>query len=290
MEYNSRVDANALMIPPSFLVDLGLIENMHNFTNPLRKYGEDEDEANASETLSIDFKSTKTESKDLLTTAFYSLYDDFVGGRGGLYQSNNIVVADRNRNRLMGFSAPAYMGMEMGDKVSTDLCNENVITALGDSLYEFKTTSEFDQDMFEGGFLVDGPYYHYLKLENGKLVALNTDRLFSYTQFVKLNDSYLKGCYVMGAIGQDNNKAVDHVTPELLRYMKNEIYASYGYRFKNLKWDTVFMDRFSKYYNEEGKTNVNVNDSLTVIDKYNINWIDQKLKQQQAVAMVANSR
>ncbi len=290
MEFNSRTNGNALVIAPSFLVDLGLIENTHEFTNPLRKYGEDGDgnEENASAMLSMDFKGAKSTDKDWLASAFYSLYDDFVGGRGGLYQSNAVILADRNKNRLIGFSISAYQGEEEGEGVNTNLCNENAITALGDSLYEFKTTSGFYQDMPDGSFLVDGPCYHYLKIENGKLTAQSTDRLFGCTQFVKLNDSYLKGCYVLsGKERNDKNKAVDHLTPELLRYMKNEIYASYGYQFKNLKWDTVFMDRFHKYYNQDGNTNANVNDSLTAIDKYNITWIDQKLKQQQQAGAVA---
>lgn len=282
MEFNSRERANALMIAPSFLVDLGLIENMHEFTNPLRKI--DEDDAEASASLAINFYEIKHTNANWLESAFYSLYDDYVGGRGGLYQTKTVVLADQNKNRLMAFSASAYQGEEEGDGLSSDLCNENTITSLGDSLYEFKTTSSFEQTMLNGSIVNEGPCYHYLKVINGKLKAERTDRMFSCTKFVKLDDSYLKGCYII------DNKAVDHVTPELLRYMKNEIYASYGYRFKNQKWADIFETRFYNYYNSDGKTNVSVNDSLTAIDKYNINWIDQKLKQQQASALAANSR
>jgi len=279
MEYNSRTDGNALVIPPSFLVDLGLIENIHEFTNPLRKNGEDEGEASAS--LSIDFKGTKSTDKNWLESAFYSLYDDYVGGRGGLYETRTVVLADKNKNRLMGFSAGAYEGEEEEEGLTSDLCNENEVTALGDSLYEFKTTTEFDQPLLVGEMTI-APNYYYLKVKNGKLEALKSDRVFGCTQFVKLNDNYLKGCYVI------DNKAVDRVTPEVLRYMKNEIYASYGYQFKNKKWVDAFTMRFNKYYSDDGKTNVSVDDSLTVIDKYNINWIDQKLKQQ-AGTLAANN-
>lgn len=291
MEYNSRENGNALVIPPSFLVDLGIIETQHEFTNPLRKYGDDEgdEEAEATASLTIDFEGAKNTEKSWLVSVFYSLYDDYIGGRGGLYQSKTVVLADKNKNRLMSFSASAYQGLEEGDGLTSDLCNENAITALGDSLYEFKTTSEFYEGLFDGSILIDGPYYHYLKVENGKLVAQNSKRLFSCTQFAKLNDSYMKSCYVIRNDEHSDNKAVDHTTTEMLRYMKNEIYASYGYRFKNPKWSTVFIERFGDYYGDNGKTNVTVDDSLTAIDKYNINWIDQKLKQQ-AGALAANNK
>jgi hypothetical protein len=73
----------------------------------------------------------------------------------------------------------------------------------------------------------------------------------------------------------------------MLRYIKNEIYADYRYQFKDKRWQDVFMD--NRAYNsydkksdnsyEKKPNNINVDDSLTVIDKYNINWINQKLKE-----------
>ena len=74
---------------------------------------------------------------------------------------------------------------------------------------------------------------------------------------------------------------IDHVTPEMLRYMKNEIFADYKYKFKDKRWQAVFagLPETDKDGNAiEKKYNANVDDSLTVIDKYNINWISQKLK------------
>jgi hypothetical protein len=71
------------------------------------------------------------------------------------------------------------------------------------------------------------------------------------------------------------------VTPEMLRYMKNEIFADYRYQFKDKRWQDVFgeMDSYNNRSGQDNRpNNVNVDDSLTVIDKYNINWITQKLK------------
>ena len=71
----------------------------------------------------------------------------------------------------------------------------------------------------------------------------------------------MQGCYVV------NGKATDHVTKSMLEYMKNEIYASYNYKFKNDAWNQVFESRFNRY--DDTIRNTNVDDSLTTIDKYN---------------------
>jgi hypothetical protein len=125
-----------------------------------------------------------------------------------------------------------------------------------------------------------GPYYHYLYIKNGKLVALPNSRIFGCSKYVKLDDSYLQGCYIV------NGKKVDHLTNEMLQYMKNEIYASYGYQFKTKAWNDIFDVRF---YQELGdRKNTNVDDSLSAIEKYNINWINQKLKGQGSNTLAAN--
>jgi hypothetical protein len=68
----------------------------------------------------------------------------------------------------------------------------------------------------------------------------------------------------------------------MLRYMKNEIFADYAYQFKDKRWISIFENGDNPAYNEHVNNNkpynVSVDDSLTVIDKYNINWINQKLK------------
>jgi hypothetical protein len=90
----------------------------------------------------------------------------------------------------------------------------------------------------------------------------------------------LQGCYIV------NGKKVDHLTNEMLQYMKNEIYASYGYQFKTKAWNDIFDVRF---YQELGdRKNTNVDDSLSAIEKYNINWINQKLKGQGSNTLAAN--
>jgi hypothetical protein len=249
LEFNSRTDFNSLMVSPSYMVELSLLPKFISLPNPLRK-----------------------------------LREDFEG-RTGLYQTKNVLIVDKKQNRILGFNEASYMGeFDNGGPISGD-CNENKITAISDSLFEFKTTSEIYQPLLEKNeYIKEAPYYHYLQVKNGKLVALKGKRVFP-TQYVKLDDTYLRGCYLIEAGTYKNPKprTVDHITTEMLKIMKNEIYASYHYKFKEKRWQEVFSDRF----NEAADENISVEDSLTAIDKYNIQWINSKLNPQKPVALAA---
>lgn len=173
-------------------------------------------------------------------------------------------MVDEKQNKLIGFSAPSYHGGAEGGGALCGKCNENDFREVGDNLFEFKTTSDLT---WRGSGLDEGPFYHYLQINNGQLIALPEKRKFSFTKYVKMDDSYVNGCYVI------NNKVLNQMPVQSLQFMKNEIYASYGYKFKKQYW----QDIFSAFRNDD-KLNANVDDSLTAIDKYNIAWINNKLK------------
>ena len=84
-----------------------------------------------------------------------------------------------------------------------------------------------------------------------------------------MNENYLQGCY------EYNNQQTDYLKQEYLRYVKNEIYADYNFKFKDTTWNDTFLETMFDNYKP---VNASVDDSLTEIDKYNINWINQKLK------------
>ena len=84
-----------------------------------------------------------------------------------------------------------------------------------------------------------------------------------------MNENYLQGCY------EYTNQQTDYLKPEYLRYVKNEIYADYNFKFKDTTWNDTFLETMFDNYKP---VNASVDDSLTEIDKYNINWINQKLK------------
>ncbi len=277
MEYNSKDYNQSLVIAPSYLVNLQLIPKFVDFPNPLRKIFHSDEDGNGSSSIDITFDGEKKGADDnWFQTAFYSIANDYLGGRGGLYQSKSILVVDKKHNQILGFNGDVYIGEEEGYGELSGSCNENSLKAINDSLFEYKTTAQIGYPLFNPEVTIDeGTYYRYLQVKNGKFVLLPSRRVFP-TQFIKLNDSYLQGCYVLG-IGTYANrktKTIDHVTKEILQYMKNEIYASYKYRFKAKEWNDAFSYRFNS---ADTTTNISVDDSLTTIDKYNIAFINSKL-------------
>ena len=290
MEYNSRMDNTSLVISPSYLASLQIMPKFIDFPNTLRKIpagAESSDEENGSRSLDIAFNGNdKKDDNNWFQSAYYTIVNDYLGGRGGLYTTKNVLLVDKKHNQILGFNTDSYIGNEEGGGTLTSTCKENSMKAINDSLFEFKTTSDLEQPLFnENENLKEGPYYHYLQIKNGKLEALKSDRIFP-TQFIKLDDSYLQGCYTISTnlYGESKETTVDHVNKSMLQYMKNEIYASYKYRFKNPRWNDVFEYRFSS---SDTTTNISVDDSLTVIDKYNLSFINSKLNGKNANTLAA---
>jgi hypothetical protein len=281
MEFNDRDNFNSLIVSPSYLVDLQIQDQFINFPNKLRKAGEEGGDNDGILSLKVQFDGLKEDETTWFDAAFYSLFNHYLDGRSGLYETTknkNVIIIDRKQNRLLGFNAATYDTYEDEDPVPTrNLCNESAVKAINDTLFEFKTTCQFDQPTLTDT-INESPVYHYLHIKNGKLEALSSQRIFACTKFTKLDDSYLQGCYVI------NGKAVDRLSPAVLQYMKNEIYGSYLYKFKNDAWNQVFQYRFNT---EDNKKNASVDDSLTVIDKYNINWLNQKLQGQKSNTLAA---
>ncbi|MGZ3750438.1 MAG: hypothetical protein ACXVAU_04120 [Mucilaginibacter sp.] len=280
IEANSRDNFIADFFPPSYLVDLSIVNKTIEFPNPLRKMSsaeKEEDEEYGTLYCKISFDGYKPEDKNWLETAYYSVVDDYLGGRGGLYETKNVLAIDNKSNKIMGFGVDSYSGIEEAAGQLSGACNDNHFRQINDTLFEFKTTSLLDLTINETD-ISEAPRYHYLHIVNGKLVALPNERLFGFTQYVKMDDSYLSGCYII------DDKQTDHLTPEILQYIKNEIFASYRYKFKNEKWTKQFEYNFGR---SDGANNVTVDDSLTAIDKYNIAWINQKLKGQKTNSLAA---
>lgn len=270
MEFNDKEFYTQLIVSPSYLTDWNILPQYMELPNHLRKPIENESgEDEGSLWYEINFDGHRTDENNWFETAYYSVVNNYLGSRAGLYESKSVLMLDKKLNRILSLEVQTYFGLGEGGGKLSGQCNDNSFRQVNDTLFEYKTTSELDQILLNNDTVSEGPYYHYLHIKDGKLKPLENQRLFGFTKYVKMDDSYIHGCYLV------NSKVVDHVTAEMLQYAKNEIFAQYQYKFKNPKWVEVFSSRF---YNYEGGKNANVDDSLTAIDKYNINWINNKLK------------
>jgi hypothetical protein len=283
IEFNSREYHASVVFPPSYLADWEIRPRVQLFKNPLRPdFLSDED---MSEKYLITFENGPA-ATNWLTSVLYSIEDNYLGGRGGLYQTKALVMVDKKSNTIVGHKMNVDYSTDE-ENGSEFECTDDHIRPINDTLFEFKMSSVYNQTLHDDKVLANGPTYHYLYVKNGRLEELPNKRLFGFTKYIKMDDSYLKGCYFY------DEKQLAHPNQEMLRYMKNEIYADYLYQFKDPKWAEVFIGRFSRYDRQEQKVkpyNAVVDDSLTVIDKYNINFIDQKLKGIKAPAKVLAAR
>jgi hypothetical protein len=283
-EYNSKTEHGAIYIAPSYLVEMNMVSKVNDFKNPLRKIDYEEVHTN----YKVSFAGTVKQPDNWLEASFYSIRDYFLGGRSEFYDKKNVVIVDNKKNRV--FTQDIGVDYTPGDGGSTleGLCDVNNIKVINDSLYEVKAGAALYIELYDSTKSVEGgPYYHYLAVKNNKLVELPNNRNFGFTKYVKMDDSYLNNCYNL-LIGSGNfkdmqKKTINQITPEMLRYMKNEIFADYAYQFKDKRWVSIFEGGANPAYNERISSNnkpnnASVDDSLTVIDKYNINWINQKLK------------
>lgn len=270
-ECNSRDQHNSIFIPPSYLVDLGLMAVTQEFINPLRR-NVDEEGSKRFEIKSAD----KNSNDSWLASVFYSIRNYFVGGRSDFYDSQKVIVASKKNNRLYGADVTTDFS-EMGEGAVANKCNLNYVRQLNDSLYEVRTSGELNVWLYNDKYVDEGPGYHYLMLKNNKLKELPNNRRFGFTKYVRMTDSYLNTCYTWMEDSSRFNKA----TVDMLRYMKNEIYADYQYNFKDTTWRKIFESNMGNYYREKGNYHDNVEDSLTAIDKFNIAFINNKLKVQQ---------
>jgi hypothetical protein len=119
-------------------------------------------------------------------------------------------------------------------------------------------------------------FRYYRLMDNGAIEELKSNRSFLSTQYVKMDETYFFMTWTeevapmkQGMFKGDGNRLKwSHLNLEHLDIMRNEIFASYGYKFKDPKWQQYFGAK--QWY--EPKFD-DVNDRLTEIDRYNIKLI-----------------
>lgn len=285
-EYNSKSEHGAIFIPPSYMVDLNITPKDMNFKNPLRKTEYEEVYTN----YKVKYAATVKEPNNWLEASIYSIRDYFLGGRSEFYDSKKIVITDKKNNRVFTTTIGTdYTPGDGGGEALQGACDVNAIKVINDSLFEVKSGAVLYAELYDSTkTITGGPYYHYYAVKNNKLKELPDDRSFGFTKYVKMDDSYLSACYNIlignGKYDQRKKTTVNMVTPEMLRYMKNEVFADYAYKFKDKRWENIFVDMpsYNQKMSDDKTYNASVDDSLTVIDKYNINWITQKLNANKA--------
>jgi len=183
----------------------------------------------------------------------------YIGGRGEFYTTHKIVLMDNNQKVV------------------------DAITTNGDLNFEFKRVSD---ELFESKFQYESmepdeileqnfPGFNYFKFDGNKLTELESKRRFKFTEFVKMDSSYLSGdfkTFDYGHYDQSKWGQAKFVSKETLQFIRDEIMASNGYIFKD-QWRA---DRFQYYkYDPTIDSYEEIYSKASEIDKHNLDFIEK---------------
>ncbi len=247
------IEPTALVVTPSFLVQNGIFAQVEqgfisksSYQDGLYFFGNDYIENQNEKPFSL------SETIDMIISHFQTNY---VGGRGSLYGTHSITVLDKTTN------------------------TRNSISTEGDSDFQFRRVSD---NLFESRFFTEimgpddiaeqnYPDCNYFSFDGKNLKQLSSNRRFKFTQFLKLDSSYLVGNFSTidfekGSLG--NSNFLSNGTLNLMRY---EILADNHFaiddqkmldNFKHFNWYQPSISSYEEVYTKASE-----------IDKYNLDFL-----------------
>ncbi|CAN5425652.1 hypothetical protein BH09BAC1_BH09BAC1_16580 [soil metagenome] len=263
---NGHEQARGLFVAPSYIWQTGFVSEYILNLNMgddaifhLEKYNN-----------SIEYSKTNDWG---ISTLISSFYEEGTDGRGYSVNKKHLVTTDSNNNIISKQELLVEYDDEYNPYCETNIASYKII---GDSIIEIAKYAWFnDSSAYYNGM----PVFNYFAIKNnGNVVPLESNRAFAFTQFVLIDESHLKGCYLRNREfypkykwpkNEDTNVVVtSYLSLEMLDLMRNEIFATYGYRFKQDKWKEYFSEK--PWYKAQHE---NVDQLLTPMDKANLETI-----------------
>jgi hypothetical protein len=253
-----------VVLTPSYFYHLGFIPEIVEDISTADDvdFGVTSSEGHIVKTISI---------TDKIFALITSFNEEGVDVRGWTINKNNLITVD-SRNNVIGnqtfLTGPniGYGPLCGGDGSGFHFLEGNLL-----EVFEVVNSSYSKYDYMTG-------YSYYKIKENGEIENMKSNRVFDFTKFVVMDDSYFKGCFSKHRSADEmydddddevgNMWLYDHLTLEDLDLMRNEIYAEYGLKFKTEKWQLYFSQKpwYKPAYD-------NVDQFLSNIDKQNIKLI-----------------
>ncbi|HTH56097.1 MAG TPA: YARHG domain-containing protein [Cyclobacteriaceae bacterium] len=258
-----RFNGSGVVVPPAYFVKAGLFSSMETqYLTDKRdslnfQYGTEYVETKSRKPFNV------TETIDAFISEFKSR---FVGGRQEFYMTYKITLVDKNQNVLTRVDAYGDHDFQFRKKT--------------DSLYESRATYDMG-----GGFAQEFnfPSYVYYRFDGRQFTQLSTHREFAFTEFIKMDSSYLTGDFAVWDSKIEKQVKTNFVGTATLGYMRNEILASYGFIFSeahlsewygNQNWYTPITDSYDEVYNKASE-----------IDKYNLDFLNRMIGAPEAKSM-----
>lgn len=255
-----------IVIPASYLVSSGILnEVVSNINLGELAVG------TGREYYGTDYIKTKgsifERISESLSALFVMIEGSYLGGREDFYRYKTLTFVDSKGN-LIG-SEQLYSG-------------ENKFKQIDSTLLELKTTvtasdsSEY-WDMGDEPGDWNPPQFRYFRIssETNAVVALESNRRFACTEFVKMDSSYLIGEFVFWDSAQNTVGVRNFVSNETMIEMRNEIVASYGYTFTDPKVINYF--KYRKWYISRYQNYDDFMHEMTEIDRHNLEFLESMI-------------
>lgn len=210
-----------------------------------------------------------TNEKELpnqISSFLIDIYEEYFYVRGEAQKVKSLATFNQENH--------SFSYTKLNQKNKEYFCQEENIRFINDSLLEVQATQS-------PGHLYnwESQFSYYRITASGQIQALESHRHFDQSQFARLEDRHFRGCFGKPMNEEERLLLKDedsdlhiwrsqHLSVEDLDIMRNEIFATYGYRFTSEKWQNYFnqFDWYQPAYD-------NVDDQLTELDKANIKTI-----------------
>lgn len=239
-----------VLIPANYLVKYGLFKPITSgivtTSFPLNAWTE-----------YIETQPARVESiTDNLKALMLEVKERYLEGREEFYERNEVVFLDGKNDTLL----------------TTTIGTEDISIRNVGQFVEVRSTYGGWYEPSDEEYL---PSYEYYLAAEGQLVKQETFRRFPFTQYAKLDSSYFTGKFSIYNFENDTEEEREFLSNRTLRYMRDEILASYGYDFP----DQSTKEKFVNYtwYQPSSRSLEEIQANMSEIDKYNLAFIERMI-------------
>ncbi|HMV10127.1 MAG TPA: WG repeat-containing protein [Cyclobacteriaceae bacterium] len=246
-----------IVVPPTYFVQAGVLDevisDIYTGENSFGWGGIEKIETEGSMFEKI---------SDKFSALLVMLNDHYLEGREGFYQRTNLTFVDDQHQLTTSFTMPS--GTISFNRIDSTLMEVRLSREGKPADYEY---SEMDEDDWFA------PYYKYFRLQDGTISALESRRNYAFTQFVKIDSSYLEGTFSTWDEETQGIKTQNFPFNSTLELMRDEILAEYQYEFpdaetrENFRYREWYVPRYSHYSD--------FYDSMSEIDKHNLQFLER---------------
>ena len=198
---------------------------------------------------------------DKLVAFVLSLKHGYVSGREGFYEksTNDVTFMDKNKVKISRYQS-----------ISSKIEFKTIDNSLLEVKNLFATNSNEDQG-FAGGIEWNIPVYEYLNVAEG-VVKLSSFRDFQFTEFVKMDSSYLEGDFVCWDSKSNKQMKTQFLSNETIEAIRNEVLAANGYIFADQEISKQF--EYRKWYKPKYGRYKDVIAVMSEIDQHNLIFLE----------------